>query len=185
MVSKRRPKHPTTKPKTEPPTKLKTMNEISAAEAVKLFEASMNFPGGEHWGDPEEDYLPITKGFPLDVAARDFLDCLKLYREWYMDSESYGPVWSPEVFEEQKAGLIKVVTEHPEILVQLTAKERAVIVALDENNELTREEVADKLGMKLGTLKKHMENAGLRLNQGKPLSSRAGIINKFKALPPG
>jgi hypothetical protein len=51
-----------------PKTKLKTMNQVSAAEAQRLCHAAMN--GGNH-----------ASAFPTYIVARDFLECLKLYSE--------------------------------------------------------------------------------------------------------
>jgi len=44
--------------------KLKTMNEISAAEALEIFHAA-------DW----------HSGFPKYIAARDFLECFKMWRD--------------------------------------------------------------------------------------------------------
>ena len=68
--------------KTAPIAKLKTMNEISAAEAAKLFHAARNFACD---GYPGDNYCLWPEYFPKDIEARDFLQCLDLYSRMYSD----------------------------------------------------------------------------------------------------
>ena len=57
--------------------KLKTMNEISAADAVNWFREFLDDVDGE-W--------TVQPAWFDDVAARDFLECLKMYVD-----AMYGP----------------------------------------------------------------------------------------------
>lgn len=67
-------------------SKLRSMTEISAAEAVKLFHAAMCLDPD----DPISLYAPIPEGFPDDVQAKDFLDYLKIYRDMVSEGEASG-----------------------------------------------------------------------------------------------
>ncbi len=49
--------------------KLKTMNEISAAEAKKLFHAAMCF---DDWAEPFDRFQVKPGGFPKNIAAKRF-----------------------------------------------------------------------------------------------------------------
>jgi len=69
--------------------KLKTMNDISAAEAQRLFHKAMVFDDGL----PHLLYMPVENGFPKDIAARDFMECLDKYRKMWSD----GLLSSPDV----------------------------------------------------------------------------------------
>ena len=73
--------------KTVPKAKLRIMNEISAAEAVKLFHAAMVL----EYDATVDLYCVNPEGFPKDIAAKDFMESLMLYRQMWMDGIDSGP----------------------------------------------------------------------------------------------
>ena len=149
--------------------KLKTMNDISAARAVKLFHAAMVLDDG----DPTSLYSPIPKGFPDDIAARDFLECLRLYSEMWREGEASAPN-DFLFYEQQKAELLNAVAENTD--VKVTPKEQQLIHALIDNPDLDREEIAEKLEIDLSTYKTHFQN----LCKKYKVNSRAGLVGKVR-----
>jgi DNA-binding CsgD family transcriptional regulator len=140
--------------------KLKTMNEISAAEAVKLFEAAVNFPGSPNWydGDPESDYKPIDGGFPTGICARDFLECLRLYMGLHipMDYETTDPNIT-----EVARKIIEQITDGE--LRQLSPQQRKIVELLRINPNQQIKEIAFQLDVKTGTVKSQLTAIYARL----------------------
>ena len=135
--------------KLEPKNKLKTMNEISAAEAVKLFHACM------HFDDPGDMYAPIPEGFPGDIAARDFLECLKSYQEMW----AFGQVDDYLDFEDQMVEQTQVAADVSEQdLEELTPREKEVFL-LRKNERLSYKEIAERLGKSADTVKSQLTSA--------------------------
>ena len=140
--------------------KLKMMNEISAAEAVKLFEAAVNFPGSPNWydGDPESDYKPNTGGFPDGICARDFMECLRLYMGFHIPMENEtGDSYIPEVTKQ----IIKQITD--EELRQLSPHQRKIVELLRVNPNQQVKELAFQLDVKIGTVKSQLTAIYARL----------------------
>ena len=112
------------------------MNDISAAEAVKLFDAAMGV-------DLEHDVYgiawicPNPQGFPKDIAAKDFMEGLKLYRQMWLESMEYSlarhRLFDPlyEDYDEQIGEVANIAANIPEqnleeLLTQLSPPERKV-----------------------------------------------------------
>jgi DNA-directed RNA polymerase specialized sigma24 family protein len=145
MVSKRRQNAP----KTEPKTKMKTMNEISAAEAAKLFIACCRDLAPDFFrDDPYQVNWTDPKAFPKDIVAGEFLDYLKLYSElcgYGFQSEQHNPV-SPN--DEQRDKLADVAADITgEDLAKLSAAERKVFDVFAEDSTLSNKEIGKMLGI--------------------------------------
>lgn len=158
--------------------KLKTMNEISAAEAVRLFHSVMEFG----WGIPEEQYsfIPDAK-FPEDIAYKDFMDELMRYRAVYMGDMSYAP---GNFFEEERAELANVAANIPDDeLETLTPMEKEALLALRDNPSLTVDELAEKLGKGLSTVKTHLRNVYRKLGVSGKTETIAKASGLLKSSP--
>jgi hypothetical protein len=138
----------------EPKPKLKTMNDISAAEAAKLFHAARNFNCD---GDPMDDYRLRPEGFPKDIAARDFLECLDLYSKmWAHWAESHTEVSGEGFYDSQRGELADVAADiTAEELAKLGAAERKVFDVFAEDSNLSNKEIGKKLGISESTVKSH------------------------------
>jgi DNA-binding CsgD family transcriptional regulator len=105
----------------QPITKrLRTMNDISALEAVQLFHSVMQFDGG----DPGDysfrrggEYPKSWPNFPDDIVYKDFMDGLMRYRQLKMEAEANWYPGSGVTYEpisgEQREELVKAVSEMP------------------------------------------------------------------------
>lgn len=172
MVSKRRQKAPTTAPK----TKLKTMNDISAAAAVKLFHAAMLFD----YECPEESGTVIPEGFPQDITAKDFMDSLAVYRQWWVGSnydsgvdlvpDSYyiGADGIPVYDEGPKQPNKDATAISEEDLSKLSPEERKIVDLIIENPGIRRKEAAAKLGKNEDTLRNQWATARIKLGLSRP-----------------
>jgi hypothetical protein len=186
-MSKRKSKTP----QKEPKPKLKTMNEISAAEAVKLFHAAMVL------NDSVVDlYMPIPEGFPKDIAAKDFMDSLAVYRQWWSDREvcadgatgiSYGYDEQIDEVARAAASLPKETLE--ESLAQLSPPQRKVFDRIVDGRhprfkDLETDEtlISDRTGKKMGkgTIKKHVVD----LCKIFDVPNRKRLFTKVKSLLP-
>ena len=140
---------------------LKTMNEISAAEAVKLFHASM------HFDDPIDLYAPTPKGFPGDMAARDFLECLKLYEEmWAIGQYDESQDLDDQMVKQTQAA----ANVSAQDLEKLTPSEKKVFL-LWNNERLSYKEIAAELSKSPQTVKAQLASARKTLN---PYLTREG-----------
>ena len=132
------------------------MNEISAAEAVKLFDAAMGIkvkhdPYNIAW------LCPNPSGFPKDIAAKDFMESLKLYREMWLESIEFSAA-RQRVFaglyagdyDEQRSQLANAAISKQDV-AKLTPKELEVFNLLKE--DLGDKEIAIKLNKGVGTIK--------------------------------
>jgi hypothetical protein len=151
-------------------TKLKTMNDISAADAAKLFHMARNLHCD---GAPMDDYCLYPDYFPRDIAARDFLQCLGLYSRMFSEgNDNLLPLNTPNtsyaiehhISDEQRTRLAEVVprlSDEDLMAKGLTDAEiRAVRAYVDvENRNLSRKQVAGKLDMNDQTLKTHLSRA--------------------------
>jgi RNA polymerase sigma factor (sigma-70 family) len=125
---------------------LKTMNEISAAEAVALFQGvDIDFLGTE----------AFSGEFPEHIAARDFFECLKLYQDM---GSAYGD------FEDQLEARIEAdANVSDQDLATLTPREKDVFL-LQRDERLPRKEIGTKLNMSEETVKSHLSRARSKLN---------------------
>lgn len=131
--------------------KLKTMNEISAADAVNWFREFLDDPEGLWSMEP---------AWVGEVAARDFLECLKIYTDVL-----YGPSGQQgAVFEEQRSELLNTLTNLPEkergaIYGKLPPREKQAYDLLMANPTLSQKELADKFSPSISvkTLKIYLE----------------------------
>jgi len=136
--------------------KLKTMKEISAAEAVKLFHAAMDFHGFM-----PGLYRPKPECFPKDISANDFMEGLKLYRDMCRDAadraltlldRDFEMQRAEKVYAERRAELVNTAAGVPkQELERFTPKELEVFNLLKEG--LQDKEIASKLKKGVGTVK--------------------------------
>lgn len=167
MASKPRQKAP----KTDPKPKLKTMNEISAAEAAKLFHAARNFDCD---GYPGDDYCLNPENFPHDIAARDFLQCLELYSKMVSEGSEYPfasktpsitsyTVEHRHMSDAQRDDLVKVsqsLSEKDlERLLKRTPKVLEAVNVLRENPDFQDKEIGAKLGRSYKTIRAQLSTA--------------------------
>jgi DNA-binding CsgD family transcriptional regulator len=170
--------------------KLKTMDEISAAEAVELFE---------HVVDYDEDlgvYRAQYSRFPKDLTAKGFFECFRIYRqvtyegagavlraratEEKLRGKAYREAWEQvrdeleQIFEEDEKN--EMLARPDEELAKLTPAQRKVVDCIRENPTLDREDLADKLSIKLSTYKAHFSAICKALQ----ISRRAELIAKFQ-----
>ncbi len=154
--------------------KLKTMNEISADEAVKLFKAALRDVDWDR--DPEvyfEDGLPVCpdpRRFPKDIAAKDFLESLVLYRQMCIDvEERANDIFAREHYDEQIDEVANIAANIPEkdleeLLNQLTPTQRKVFdLMVDGSHPQLKDFMNDKAliskkgeQMAEGTIKTHV-----------------------------
>jgi len=150
--------------------KLRTMNEVSAAEAVELFHAAMSLDDG----DPGSLYAPIPEGFPKDIAAKDFMDSLALYRQWWSDGEASaaGAMGIPYGYDEkidEVANIAASMSEKSleELVSQLSPPQRKVFDRIvDGSHPRLKDLVTDKTlisdetgkQMREGTIKVHVSD---------------------------
>jgi len=165
--------------------KLKTMNEISAAEAVKLFDAAMGLalkhdPYNIGW------LIPNPPGFPKDIAAKDFLEALQLYRQMWLESIEFstaryrllsGSVLDDEDYDAERAALATAVNIPENHLKKLSPTEKVVLSLMREG--LPDKEIASKRGRSYGTIKKQVSAVIRKLK----VENRTEAV--VKTIPPG
>jgi DNA-binding CsgD family transcriptional regulator len=164
MGSKRRPKAP----KREPRSKLKTMNEISAADAVKLFHACMVLDNS----DPTRLYEPIPKGFPKDMVAGEFLEHLRLYKQMWADGQESRAGMYAGFYDDQRAALADIADRIPEEeLKVLSDAERKVFDVFRNNRGISNKEIGEILNISEETVKDHISSIcnklGIREGRGR------------------
>jgi hypothetical protein len=130
--------------------KLKSMNEIPASEAITALDEYLNDPEGLWAQEPE---------WFKEVGARDFLECLKLYKELMGYRESIV------AFEEQRDELVEAVQQLPEeargsTYARLSPREKQTYDFLLDNPGLSQKELADKFSppISVKTLKIYLSN---------------------------
>ena len=159
-------------PKTKP--KLKTMNDISAAEAAKILHCARNFDSD---GDPMEDYCLRPEYFPQDISARDFLECLELYSN--MNMWTHGAV-GDRFYDEQMAELREVAANIPEEdLKELSDAERKVFDVFRDNPGISNKEMGGKLNLSEDTIKTHFRNICDKLEIKAGRGRRRGLAAKY------
>jgi DNA-binding CsgD family transcriptional regulator len=140
--------------------KLKTMNEISAAEAVKLFRNAMIFESFNEGGD---EFQVKPSGFPNNVAARDFLETLSIFKEMWRDGmqSQWDMQWA--FLAQSRTDLVEASKKLTNNDVKrrydsLTATQRRVYDALTSSGSgnLSNEQIADRLYMAPKTLQSHI-----------------------------
>lgn len=157
-------------PRSDPKPRLKTMDEISAAEAAKIFHGARNFRFDR---DPSEDYCLLPEYFPQDIAARDFLQCLDLYTEMYNEGmggdrgarntpTSYT-VEHRDISDEQRSALVEIAStiSDPDLDKKLPvgSREREVFDVLRQNPGISNLEIGEKLNISESTVKTHLLRA--------------------------
>lgn len=156
MAIKRRQKAP----KREPKPKLKTMNDISAAEAVKLFHAAMALDD-----EPTSLYAPIPKGFPKDIAAKDFIEQLLIYRDMWSEGEKSAAgalyaAFSPyemsadEIVAMARAPIARKDSRVEKALKKVTPKERELLELIHRKPWLLVKQLGGELKTWKGTVKR-------------------------------
>jgi DNA-binding CsgD family transcriptional regulator len=123
--------------------KLKSMNEVSAAEAVRIFNHL-------EYGGPPLEYLKADE-FPKDISARDFFETFMLYKELLYGKDiaevyHYGPSFSTEQMEEMRSAT-------PEQLSKLTPEERKLYDLVISEPDLHIWVLANELGKSMSTVK--------------------------------
>ena len=162
------------------------MNEISAAEAVKLFHAAIRL-GYEYTDDFG---IVIPEGFPKDIAAKDFLEQLALYRQmWLEDLGSDRSIPYDEQIDEV-ANIAASIPEKDleELLNQLTPTQRKVFdMMVDGSHPQVKDFINDKTlvskkgeQMAEGTIKIHLSAICKKFG----VLSRKALITKVKPLLP-
>lgn len=157
--------------KTAPIAKLKTMNEISAAEAAKLFHAARNFACD---GYPGDNYCLWPEYFPKDIEARDFLQCLDLYSRMYSDGSEYPfasktpsttsyTVEHYHISSEQRAALAEIASTISDAdldkKLPVGSREREVLDVLRQNLGISNQGIGDMLHISESTVKTHLLKA--------------------------
>jgi len=150
-----------------PNQKLKTMNEISAADAAKLFHAARDLDDY----DPLEPYGLRPEYFPHDIGARDFLQCLELYSKMVSEGSQYPfasqtpsttsyTVEHRHISDEQRAALAEIAStiSDADLDKRLPAgsREREVFDVLRENPGNSNKEIGEKLGIGESTVKTYL-----------------------------
>jgi DNA-binding CsgD family transcriptional regulator len=174
MVTEARPKAGKTKPK----AKLKTMNEVSAAEAVKLFHACMVLDDG----DPMSLYAPIPENFPEDIAAKDFLEQLRIYRDMWSEGEHSASGGFDFLSDAQREELVEVAKTLPEKdLETLGRQKRRIVELFRENPDIQNKEIAARLApMSTKTVEKHVS----ALLKKFKVKNRMELADRLPQLPP-
>lgn len=164
--------------------KLKTMNEISAAEAVKLFQAAVSIrpPTTDHSFEAyskayrlnERPYSLHLEAFPKDMAARDFIESLNLFLQVVFQIEANpGNLGFADLvdnasdqvnlYSEERAELTDVAADIPErTLEKLTQKERAVFDLLKKG--LSDKEISHELKRSIHTIKAQLRSVYKKLD---------------------
>jgi DNA-binding CsgD family transcriptional regulator len=147
-------------PKTASGMKLRTMNDISAAAAVQLFHACMVLDDC----DPMSLYAPIPEAFPTDIAARDFLECLNLYREMWSEGEASaaGVFGLTDTQREELVDVARTYTDE-ELKKVLTPRLLEVLNLLKEDLGRGNQEISSALGISVKTVKVHLTEMFKRL----------------------
>jgi hypothetical protein len=142
--------------------KLKTMNEISIAEAVELFKKALS---------PDDHGDEI---FPTNIAAKDFLECLRLYELmiWSRIPTGWGYDWPiGKDFPRSSLSTIQTVTYDPGQLAEISEEDlKKLPVRLSPTERkyfdemkraaprvLTIKELAQIFGVDHETAKTHMQ----------------------------
>jgi DNA-binding CsgD family transcriptional regulator len=139
--------------------KLKTMNEVSIAEAVELFKKALS----------PDDYG--EKIFPTNIAAKDFLECLRLYELmiWSRIPNEWGHDWPIGAdFTRSSHSTVQTLTYDGEKLAELeipeevlkqfspTEREYLNVMKREAPRVLTIKELAHIFGVSRETAKTHM-----------------------------
>jgi DNA-binding CsgD family transcriptional regulator len=165
--------------------KLKTMNEISAAEAVILFHAAMSFDSFEE-GDV---FQPNPRGFPKDIAAKDFMESLVSYRDmWRVCYEEeaadstpfYYDMSANEIATLEGAPIVEKDLQVEEALKKVPAKERALLELIHRQPELLVKQIADMLKKSEGAVKVQLQSLFRRFE----VHRRAELIAKTRPFFP-
>jgi len=145
----------------ENPKSLKTMNDISLADAISLFTMY------QHQNSPELDFLftqdELNAKIALSdtIAARDFLECLDMYRKWHYGDERHVFVHD---FEEQLAEQIEAAAEvSDQDLEKLSPSEKEVYL-LYKNERLSYKEIATRLSKSRETVHGQLKSARRKLH---------------------
>jgi len=145
-----------------PKKKLRTMNEISAADAAQLFRAARDFDSH----DPLSEYCPRPDYFPKDIAARDFLQCLELYSKMESEGSEYPfasktPSTTSYTVEHRQISDAerKAYSAIPEKVLEgsLTRMQRQVCDLLVRRN-LSYKQIATELAISESTVHKHISD---------------------------
>ena len=173
------------------------MNEISATDAVGLFHATMDRDAPRVFGRPYHDedlWLPTklhiaSTDFPEDIAARDFLESLKLYREMYDDGiiTRYAPRklrWVEEWESPLSEDLVEGVATLDESAIQkLPPKLRLIVELILENRNICAKEIAKKLGRAPKTISNQLGDLYRRVGARNRSELNAKIPPTFKLNP--
>ena len=143
--------------KTAPIAKLKTMNEISAADAQSYFMLLGISPVMDTRG--RTDCL-WPEYFPKDIEARDFLQCLDLYSRMYSDGSEYPfasktpsttsyTVEHYHISSEQRAALAEIASTISDAdldkKLPVGSREREVLDVLRQNLGISNQGIGDML----------------------------------------
>ena len=149
--------------------KLRSLNEISAAEAVKLFDSAVHFEPG-----PFGEEVVVGK-FPDNVAAREFLEGLSLYQELIRGVDSDFP-------DEEFDAPVGPIPEIPaDAKNRLPPKERRVFDLVMEG--LSNKEIASRCNISSATVKSQKANIFRRFGVGSArelmaLAAKSSVSNE-------
>jgi hypothetical protein len=166
---------------------------------VKLFDAAMGL-------DLEHDHynsacmIPNPQGFPKDIAAKDFMEGLKLWRQMWLESYEFSmgrarlinPLY--EDYDEQIGEVANIAANIPEtnleeLVAQLSPPQRKVFDRIVGGShprlkDLVNDEtlISDRTGKKMaeGTIRSHVS----AICEIFDASSRKALFAKFKPLLP-
>ena len=111
-------------------TKLKTANEISAAEAVKSFHAAWVL-------DATGQYCLIPESFPQDIGAKNFMESLTLYRR----------LRSKQRAEPAEISQTLTVKDLDELFPRAPRQRKIVdVIWRNKNREMSLDEIALEIG---------------------------------------
>jgi DNA-binding CsgD family transcriptional regulator len=137
--------------------KLKTMNEISAAEAVKLFQAAMVL---DDYNEPGFVFEVKPSGFPDNIAARDFFESLNFYKEMWREGRQadWDAQWA--AIDGLRKSVFQTI-EQPDpdgLFDTLSPAQKRVYTACKDNPNLSNKEIAAQLNLSPKTLQVHLES---------------------------
>jgi DNA-binding CsgD family transcriptional regulator len=137
------------------------MNEISADEAVTLFKAALRLIDYDLDLCVEADgipYYPDPRRFPKNIGARDFLECLQIYRDLNKGFNA-GPPFRAATSGEWAAQAAKTFAPYvsEEDLEKLSDARRNVFDAFAKDPTRSIKDVAKILGKSVNTVKSHLQ----------------------------
>jgi hypothetical protein len=161
------------------------MNEVSAVEAVWLFHEARSHMIGGNMG------ISDFGGFATDVAARDFFECMEVFRR--ISAQFEYP--EPDPFDEEQQEAARIITNVPEkdweeFLSQFTPRQKEIVELLRKEPHLLIKHIGDRFTVKkpdgtsgpmsLGAVKGPLEKIYRLL----AIHSKPALVAKIKeALP--